>query len=114
MWAARQEKMTSTHSAERRRHLRIALPFPAAVVGVNDEGRPFECRTVTDDLSAGGVYLRVAERVREGAEVSVTARLSVSTDRGMVVRLRGRVLRAEGKPGGAYGLAVQVEESNIL
>ena len=69
MWAARQEKMTSTHSAE---------------------------------------------RVREGAEVSVTARLSVSTDRGMVVRLRGRVLRAEGKPGGAYGLAVQVEESNIL
>jgi c-di-GMP-binding flagellar brake protein YcgR len=106
--------MASTHPAERRRHLRIALPFPATVEGTNEEGEPFECGTVTDDLSAGGVYLRVAERVREGAEVSVTARLSVSAARGMVVRLRGRVLRAEEKPGGACVLAVRVEESSIL
>ena len=106
--------MATPDTADRRQHLRIALPFPATVEGVNDGGRPFECATVTDDLSAGGVYLRVAERVREASEITVTARLSVATKRGMVVRLKGKVLRVEPKPGGAYGVAVRVEDRRIL
>ena len=106
--------MTTSRLPERRQHLRVALPFPSTVEGVNDEGEPFEAATVTDDLSAGGAYLRVDEPVREGSDVTVTARLSVVTTRGVVVRLRGKVLRVEPKPGGAYGVAVRVEDRRIL
>jgi hypothetical protein len=106
--------MSLTYGSERRRHVRIYSPFPAVVDGLNEEGKTFRVSTVLDDISAGGLYMRLMERVREGAEVSVTVRLSAVTDRGMVVRLKGDVLRAERKPGGALGVAMRIEDRKIL
>ncbi|MBC7932770.1 MAG: PilZ domain-containing protein [Rubrivivax sp.] len=102
--------MAESFFAERRRHLRICLPFPATVEGLNEEGAPFQFDTLLDDLSAGGLYLRVVEHVKKDNELSVTARLSTVTNRGVVVRLTGKVLRVEPKPGGAFGVAMRIEE----
>ena len=106
--------MTTLDFAERRRHVRVALPFPATVEGTNDEGHSFESNTVTDDMSAGGVYLRMAQRVPEGSKMTVTAKLSVVPGRGMMVRLQGKVLRVEEKPGRAYGVAIELDERKVL
>ena len=106
--------MSSSHDPERRRHPRVCLPFPASVEGVDEGGKPFRAETALDDLSAGGVYLRLAERVLPDAVLTVTARFSMVPSRGIVVRLTGRVLRVEPKPGGAFGVAVLAEGRQIL
>ena len=104
----------TTSLAERRRNLRIRLPFPATVAGQTAGGRAFQVDTVLDDLSVGGVYLRLVESVPLGAGVSITTRFSPVTDGGLVVRLQGKVVRVEPKPGGAFGVAVAVEAKQIL
>lgn len=81
---------------------------------MSDAGEPFHVQTVLDDMSAGGIYLRMIDRVAEGAELSVTARFSVVTNKGLVVRLEGKVVRVEPRPGGAFGVAVAVERRQIL
>jgi hypothetical protein len=106
--------LSTSHIPERRRHPRICLPFPAAVVGQTDGGEAFRAETVLDDLSVGGVYLRLLEGVPLGACVSITARFSVVTDRGLVARLEGKVVRVDPKPGGVFGVAVAVEDRQIL
>jgi hypothetical protein len=70
--------MSGSHGHERRRHPRVCLPFPASVEGVDEDGEPFRAETVLDDLSAGGVYLRLVERVRPGSVLTVTARFSTA------------------------------------
>jgi hypothetical protein len=102
------------HVPERRRDRRFRLPFPASVEGLNDAGEPFRAETVLEDMSAGGVYLRLTDRVAEGAGLTVTARFSVVTMKGLVVRLEGKVVRVEPKPGGEFGVAVAVERRQIL
>ena len=106
--------MSDSHDPERRRHPRVHLPFPASVEGVDDGGEPFRVETALDDLSAGGVYLRLHKRVRPGAVLTVTARFSRVPGRGIVVRMTGKALRVEPKPGGAFGVAVLAEERRIL
>jgi hypothetical protein len=106
--------MAEFKSGERRQHPRVCLPFPATVEGVNEEGVAFHADTILDDLSVGGLYLRVVERVRENSELSIETRLSTVADRGIVLSLKGRVLRVDPKPGGAYGVAMLIEERHYL
>ena len=94
--------------------MRVHLPFPASVEGVNDGGEPFRVDTVLDDISVGGVYLRLTERVSPEAVLMIKARFSVVTNRGLVVGMMGKVLRVEPKPGGVLGVAVAVEQKRIL
>jgi hypothetical protein len=106
--------LSTAHFPERRRHPRVHLPFPASVEGVSDAGESFRVQTILDDMSVDGIYLRLTDRVAEGAEVCVTARFSVVADKGLVVRLVGKVVRVEPKPGGAFGVAMEVEKRRIL
>jgi c-di-GMP-binding flagellar brake protein YcgR len=101
--------MSTTFGAERRRHPRIYSPFPVTVRGVNKDGEPFECSTVTDNLSAGGMYLRIMEAVEAGARVQVTTHLSAAAGRGAVAEIKGKVLRVDHKPSITFGLAIKAE-----
>ena len=106
--------MAASQVPERRRHPRVCLPFPAAVEGVDVSGRPFRAETVLDDLSVGGVYVRLAERVGRDAVLMITARFSRVAGRGIIVRLTGKVMRVEPRPGGLFGVAVAVEDRQLL
>jgi len=95
---------------ERRSSARIDAPYPARLRGVDVNNQPFKEETVLQNLSAGGLYLRLERMVREGALVSVAVRLSTAerTD-SPVLRLaaRGTVLRVEPQWDGSYGVAVE-------
>src|SRR5262245_29330904 len=57
--------------AERRRHPRLRKPFPATVRGVDAYGESFEADTVLDNLSAGGLYLRLGRCVKQKTKLFV-------------------------------------------
>jgi hypothetical protein len=105
-------------SPERRRAQRICVPFPAKVSGIDKDGRPFEVRTVLDNVSRTGLFLRMMPCVEAGASLSVTFQLihpTGLTEGTAGVRVReARVVRAEEKPGGVCGVAITFERSEFV
>ena len=102
---------------ERRSSVRIDAPYPARLRGVDVNDQPFKEETVLQNLSAGGLYLRLKRMVREGAEVSLAVRLSTAESRDSpVLRLgaRGTVLRVEPQSDGGYGVAVEFLRRHIF
>jgi len=102
---------------ERRSSARIEAAYPARLRGVDIEGQHFKEQTLSQNLSAGGLYLRLRRAVREGAPISVAVRLSTAPDVTIpVLRLaaRGTVLRVEPNLDGSYGVAVRFERRRVL
>ena len=96
---------------ERRKKPRIYTPFHARVSGVNSSGEAFEASTVLDNMSSGGLYLRLEEDVTRGTNVVVTIRLSTRhIDLVPVanVAVKGVVLRNEEQMDGTYGLGISI------
>ncbi|HKX27186.1 MAG TPA: PilZ domain-containing protein [Blastocatellia bacterium] len=102
---------------ERRSKQRIKNPFPALVRGLTAGGKQFELRTVLDNLSAGGLYLRLPERIETGHRLSIMIQLSnglTGGRPGLRVLVHGEVLRVEPQPGGIYGLAVAFKRHRMF
>jgi hypothetical protein len=92
---------------ERRGKLRISTPFHAMVRGINASGRRFELKTMLDNVSASGAYLRVSERVSQYSKLDFFIELTKSEDApGPLLEAEGVVLRLEPRPNGFFGLAV--------
>ena len=91
--------------------------FPIKVRGRDGTGRAFETDTELGNLSASGLYLRLAETVEEGEKLFILVRLSVAqSDEGVGARVavRGSVLRSEPQPDGKCGLAVVIRQHRLL
>jgi len=102
---------------ERRSSARIDAAYPGRLRGVDVNDQPFKEGTVLQNLSAGGLYLRLKRMVREGSLVSVAVRLSTAgSTEGAVLRLgvRGTVLRVEPQWDGSYGVAVEFLRHHIF
>ena len=102
---------------ESRSSLRIELPFPATVRGVDADGERFTLDTVLDNLSAGGLYLRLARPVRRGMKLFIVVRLSTCRDPEVPaarVALQGVVLRTEPQPDGRCGVVVAFQHHRFL
>jgi len=102
---------------ERRSSARIDAAYPGRLRGVDVNDQPFKEGTVLQNLSAGGLYLRLKRMVREGSLVSVAVRLSTAeSTEGAVLRLgaRGTVLRVEPQWDGSYGVAVEFLRRHIF
>jgi hypothetical protein len=93
-------------SQERRSTPRIETPFPAIARGLDVDARAFEEHTVLDNLSSGGLYLRLVQRVPLGMRLFVLIRLSVDLN-ATCIALHGMVLRSEPRPGGVFGTAIR-------
>lgn len=111
--------MTSLHDTqafERRRKPRIYNPFPAVVRGVDKDGNAFEVRTVLDNLSADGLYLRIMPVVKNGSRLTVTFELSSPSDEVVSanVRVQSRVVRTDHTVGGSCGVAVTYTSPKFL
>ena len=101
---------------ERRLKLRLYGSFPATVRGVNDAGEVFEIDASIENIGAGGLYLRMAQKVLPGSKLFIVTRLTalpgaVSAPK---LALRGTVLRAEPQPDGTCGVAVGVTSHRFL
>ena len=102
---------------ERRFSSRVKVSFPARLRGVEASGRPVREDAVLENLSDGGVYLRLTRRVREGSDVTVAARLSAVADPGVpALRLaaRGTVLRTDPRLDGTWGVAIEFRRRRVL
>lgn len=76
--------------------LRIEIPFPALVRGVDVHQQAFEAQTLLDNLSANGLSLRLTRCVELGATLFIVLRLGVQPDAPAPrVALRGVVQRVE-------------------
>src|SRR4051794_30092110 len=84
---------------------RIRVSLAATVTYVNKEGVRTGCPAVVDNLSRGGLYLRLRADIALGTGISFVIQLLES--RGAKLRGAGTVLRVEPKPDGTNGVAVQ-------
>jgi hypothetical protein len=102
---------------ERRGKPRVATPFPATVRGVNASGEAFETNTHLNDLSGGGLNLRLPQPVNQGAKLFIIMWLGPSPGRDAEtprLAVRARVVRIEPESNGAYGAALAVTSYRFL
>jgi hypothetical protein len=102
---------------ERRGAVRIAMPFPAIVRGIDQTGDRFTLDAVLDNLSSTGLYLRLAQPVERGATLFVLVRLAIAPAhqvRAACVAVQGVVLRAEPQPDDTCGIAVVFTRHRFL
>lgn len=103
-------------SMERRRALRISTPFPIKVRGLSVAGELCQFNTTLDNLSAGGLYLRTTQDMREWKRIMIHIRLSLAADatrRVPVVTARGAVLRTDPQPDQHLGFAIAIRGYRI-
>jgi hypothetical protein len=94
---------------------RIYQSFLIQVRGKFESGEKFKIDTVLDDLSSGGLYLRLPEKVRPGTRLFAVVRISTNPDvRAPRVAVVGEVTRSEPLPGGAWGLGVAFKRHRFL
>ena len=115
--------MTRTLSSppylERRSKPRVSVPFWATVQGTDVEGVHFEVTTILDNLSAGGLYLRLAREVRVGSRLLINVHLSgredvLPAERGLDLEVYGPVARVDSVAGGSCGVAVTFSNSVLF
>jgi PilZ domain len=103
--------------AERRSKPRIEGSFPAVVHGVDANDETFQIETTIDNLSAGGLYLRLRQQLEPGTalffvtSLTMPGRVTASAPR---LALHGVVLRAELTHGGKCGVAVALSNYHFL
>jgi hypothetical protein len=104
-----------SHFSESRTTERIYQSFLISVGGKFESGVKFKIDTVLDDLSSGGLYLRLPERVRPGTRLFAVVRISTVPDvRAPRIAVVGVVTRSEPLPGGAWGLGVAFKRHRFL
>ena len=104
-------------SVDRRSAPRIDHPFAAIVRGWDATGDRFTLEAVLDNLSASGLYFRLARPVELGATLFVVVRLTAAPSQsaaGPGVAIRGVVRRVDRRPGGVCGIAVAFKRHRFL
>jgi hypothetical protein len=104
-----EEQRSGTEIDDRRRALRIDVPFHAKVKGVDCAGKHFSIETVLDNIGGHGLYMRMMPDVEMGAQLSIDVGLYTTfhvTEDAPRFSVDGVVVRKERRAGGAAGVAV--------
>jgi hypothetical protein len=102
--------------AKSRGALRIAAPFPITVRGA-ERGARFTLHTVLDNLSATGLYLRLARPVAPDTLLFVVVRLAPAEDAPIAapgVAARCEIVRMERQAEGSWGIAMRFMRQRFL
>jgi hypothetical protein len=102
---------------DRRRNERIYDPFPAMVRGVDVSGTAFLSRTIIDNISTDGLYLRLMHQIEHRAKLYIIVHLSnlqIEGEPAMRLHLSGEVVRIEPRVGGACGFAVSIKRNRFF
>ena len=104
-------------NVDRRGKERVYTPFQATVRGLDANGTSFYSKTVVDNLSASGLYLRLTHCPKPGAKLFVSVQFANAQVNDLPagrLEIRGEVLRVEPKPGGVCGLAIVIERNRFV
>ncbi len=110
-------RASAYHSTEHRERLRLDLPFPAIVRGVDAMGDRFQEEVVLDSFSPHDLSLRLWRPVRHGTRLFICIRFGLGSGmqgRGARVALHGMVRRTEGQPDGRCGITVAFDRHRFL
>jgi hypothetical protein len=102
---------------ERRHKPRIIEPFFTRISGMDKNGGAFKINALVDNISASGLYIRLARQVNPGVRLFIVIHLSASlTDLGQAGRaaILGVVLRSEPRSNGLCGLAIRFVRYRFL
>jgi hypothetical protein len=103
---------------ERRAKPRVSVPFQTTVRGTDKAGTVFEATTVLDNLSPGGLYLRLLNGVGIGSRLLVNVRMDRveedPEDDGFVLEVYALVRRVDRLPDGVFGVALSFASSVLL
>lgn len=99
--------------AERRIKPRIQQAFPTLVSGLDSEGRPFDLNVGLENISSGGVYLRIPRMLKSGDELSLVVRFSNGHE-GATAAIRASVLRIEPGLDGLNGIAMAIHRYEFV
>ena len=92
---------------QQRRDLRYPLHLPV-LVSMSERK---EMRTRSENISLGGILVSSAILIPEGSSVEVSVGVDHLPDPGILLRARGKVLRAQPKDTGEFAIAIQLETS---
>jgi PilZ domain-containing protein len=92
---------------QQRRDLRYPLHLPVLV----SMSQRKEMRTRSENISLGGILVSSAILIPEGSVVEVSVGVDHLPDPGILLRARGKVLRAHPKDTGEFAIAIQLESS---
>ena len=101
---------------ERRRSSRIFTPAALRLRWAGG-GRRAEVATIIDNISAGGFSVRLMLKPQPGARVFALVEFPPVVESGLEgarIAIRGNVVRVEGLPGGASGVAVKIINHRFL
>jgi hypothetical protein len=100
---------------ELRLSARICTPYPIRLRKLENSGGGCKEDTILNNLSGGGLYVRLKRELKMGAYVSLAVRLSTVLE-GPALRLvaRGNVIRVEPQTDGSYGTAIEFRRRRIL
>lgn len=101
---------------ERRRTSRVCTPA-ALKLRWRGGNRRSEVATIIDNISAGGFSVRLMQTPQPGARVFALVEFPPSGESGIEgarLAVRGSVVRVEGLPGGASGVAVKIINHRFL
>jgi hypothetical protein len=102
--------MTLENRLERRRKFRIQGPIPVNVCGIDSAGTEFDLETFVDNISVGGLHIRLGQRMTQSAGLSFVIRFPVAPgaeELGMQFSAKGVVRRVEPCPDGSFGIGVE-------
>jgi hypothetical protein len=101
---------------ERRANPRTETSFVVTVRGTDAEGHLMNIDTWLDNLSGGGMYVRLPRRVTPGARRAVGIRFSEAGTSGRVPRVAGRsvALRVEPTSDGRFGVALAFTKTRVF
>ena len=102
---------------ERRGTVRVELPFPATVRGVDATGERFEDEVLVDSLSIQGVYLRLCRPITPGTRLFICVKLWLDEGIGAPgprAATYGRLLLSESQRDDRCGIAVVFDRHRFL
>jgi hypothetical protein len=96
-------------TSNQRRENRVPSVFHA-FVRANVNGRRIKLNTVTDNISPGGLYMRLSHQLARNTQLFVMIVIPNSVDLAVI----GQVVRSENKGHGLTGIAVCFSQTRLL
>jgi len=94
--------------AERRVKPRIRQLFPTRVCGRDGDDRPFDLNVRLENISSGGIFLRIPRLLKPGEELILVVRFS-DGHQGATAALRASVVRIDPGLEGLNGIAMAIQ-----
>ena len=105
------------NTLDRRSKPRLDCDYPAQVRVYTPNGKKINKAAILSNLSAGGLYLRLDQRLESGAGLFILVRVveePADKYRAFSIASQGTVVRSEPQADGQFGVAVRFNHRRLM